>query len=616
METSCVLVGETVMKDGTGAGEQAEVSRQEVYEDYVNYYLQLCTEVRPCHDAQLLKKAALYLLQEPEATGTFTVFPFYHTVMEGTEALSTDYRKHLSAFIKATELLETLCINLFLQPWKKEIKTLKCFTGPFVYCLLPVLSSSTIQSVLGSIGYLPHTDTPQSSAVFFSEYKLSVDANPDRAMLLGFELLLARVECLHLLELLEKDQLGPQEWLEVLQRRAGPMKTEEHTEKKTIVQMEDEKKKKEEANTNEVPLSLDTRSAVNSQPKSRCCHLSSVDQSIMEMQMTYDDLAIRGRPLLQDKLHRANSSKSSSKFVHTASTNNNSDDSKVVQPPERGCIRSTKAAATTISSKINGSKVCEMIGNNSKSSGCNDGNSGGTTTPGSNISSSFKNSDGSRVDDELSGPHDTSLHITLRAGSDAEQSLKPGEPQAIAEHPAWTQQQAAPDLQTKRPTKPEHPSLTSMDEEQELRELAERMGQLHAQETKEEVKKKDDYKRGGENTNKERRKKGRMASIEGEAEEQNLRKPVMETSPAQSHAASRCTRSSHSDPTVMKEQKQPSLCYPSPVTVSTADCQSGGGSTSNQEGEVRETHTDRAATGRGEEEQLAQSYVIVEHHMK
>lgn len=172
------------------------------------------------------------------------------------------------------------------------------------------------------------------------------------------------------------------------------------------------------------------------------------------------------------------------------------------------------------------------------------------------------------------------------------------------------------DLQTKRPTKPEHPSLTSMDEEQELRELAERMGQLHAQETKEEVKKKDDYKRGGENTNKERRKKGRMASIEGEAEEQNLRKPVMETSPAQSHAASRCTRSSHSDPTVMKEQKQPSLCYPSPVTVSTADCQSGGGSTSNQEGEVRETHTDRAATGRGEEEQLAQSYVIVEHHMK
>lgn len=46
--------------------------------------------------------------------------------------------------------------------------------------------------------------------MYFSEYRLSEDANPDGAMLVGFELLLARVECYHLLELLEKDQLGPQ----------------------------------------------------------------------------------------------------------------------------------------------------------------------------------------------------------------------------------------------------------------------------------------------------------------------------------------------------------------------------------------------------------------------
>lgn len=162
------------------------------------------------------------------------------------------------------------------------------------------------------------------------------------------------------------------------------------------------------------------------------------------------------------------------------------------------------------------------------------------------------------------------------------------------------------DLQYKRPTKPENPSLTSMDEEQELKELAERMGQLCAQETNKEVKKrKDDNKREEENTNKERRKKRRNASTEGEAEEQNLSKTVMETSPAQSHAASRCTRSSQSDPTVMKEQKQPNLCHPSPLT-----------NTDNQEGDVRETHGDRAATGRGEEEQLAQSFVIVKHYKK
>lgn len=53
--------------------------------------------------------------------------------------------------------------------------------------------------------------------MYFSEYRLSEDANPDRAILVGFELLLARLECYHLLELLEKDQLGPQVRSEIIQ---------------------------------------------------------------------------------------------------------------------------------------------------------------------------------------------------------------------------------------------------------------------------------------------------------------------------------------------------------------------------------------------------------------
>ncbi len=97
------LVLTVTAMDDIRAAEQAEVSRQELYEDYVNYYLQLGTEVRPCRDACLLKKEAQYLQREPEPGGTFTVFPFYQ-----------DYRKLLSAFIKATKLLETLCVNLFL----------------------------------------------------------------------------------------------------------------------------------------------------------------------------------------------------------------------------------------------------------------------------------------------------------------------------------------------------------------------------------------------------------------------------------------------------------------------------------------------------------------------
>uniref|UniRef100_A0A3P8RV72 Spermatogenesis-associated protein 2 PUB-like domain-containing protein n=1 Tax=Amphiprion percula TaxID=161767 RepID=A0A3P8RV72_AMPPE len=474
------------MKNGTEAGEQEDVCRQDVYEEYLNYYLELGAEIRPCRDARLLEKAAQYLLRGAEPPRTFTVFPFYQAVTEVTEGcdtLSIDCRKHLSAFIKATELLETLCVNLFLQPWKKEIKTLKTFTGPFVYCLLPVLSRSTIQSVLTSIGYVPHTKAPQS------EFRLSEDANTDRAILVGFELLLARVECYHLLELLEKDQLGPQECLEVLQRRVQPTKLMEQMGKKTMKgQKEDEE---QERKKEEVPLYLDTRLAANPNPKLQCCHLISVDQSIMEMQKTYPDLAFRGRPLLTEEPHRAQNSVSSSKAVHTA------------ELPKKHCIKGPKAAAKTIISRNDGSKADQVLGDSGKSSGCNDKNSGETTARADTISSSDSSTDG-RVDNELGGPQAVSLQITLRTGPRAEQSLKP---KPTAEPSVCTQQQA--DGQHKRLATTEVPHLNSMDEEQELTELADRMEQLCVQENKDEVKIK-----GEENTNNERRKKETKSSTE------------------------------------------------------------------------------------------------------
>ncbi|XP_041803441.1 uncharacterized protein LOC121613839 isoform X2 [Chelmon rostratus] len=545
-------------------------------------YIRQCTDVRPCRDTCLLKKAAWYLLMDPEPSETFVMLPFYQALSEGCGALSTDYRKVLSAFIRAAELLETICLNLFLQPWKKEIRTLKTFTGPFVYCLLPVLSSSTIQSVLASIGYLPHTDTPQS------EYRLREDANPDRAMLVAFELLLARVECYHLLELLDNDQMGPQERLEVLHRRVRHTKLEAPTEKKTMIEQKEEevKKKTEEADGKEVPPYLDTRLAVNHQPKPRCCNLISEDQSIMEMQMTYPDLAFRGRPLLPDKPYQANTSKSSSKAVHTAGTNNYSDGSKAAELPRRDCMKNP----TNVCSKNHSSTGLHAFGDNGRSSGSNDRNTSGDT-----ISSRLSNTDGSRVDDELIHPQAISQHITLKDGSMAEWKLKPGKPQPISDPPTWTQQRTIADLQNKRQANPGLPSLSSMDKGQELRE------------TKKELKMKKEHKRGEENTNKERRKKERKA------DEQNLRMPVMETGPGLSHAARRCTRSSQADPAVMKEQKQPTPCHPSPLTISTADCQTcKGGSTEQQD----RRDTERAETGRGEEEHLAQSYVIVEHDKK
>lgn len=70
------------------------------------------------------------------------------------------------------------------------------------------------------------------------------------------------------------------------------------------------------------------------------------------------------------------------------------------------------------------------------------------------------------------------------------------------------------DPEIKRPADQELPSQSSTDEEQELRGLAERMGQRHVHKTKEELKRQEDNKRGREKANKERRKNERKASTE------------------------------------------------------------------------------------------------------
>nr|XP_040033974.1 spermatogenesis-associated protein 2-like [Gasterosteus aculeatus aculeatus] len=407
----------SLMKDGTRSEEQPQVSRQQLYEDYVHFY-QPRPEVAPCRDPSLLNTAARYLRGGPQPPGPFTVFPFHRAVAHHRARSGAYGRKHLCAFSRATQLLETICLNLFLQPWKKEIRTLKTFTGAFIYGLVPVLSSSTIQSVLASIGYVPRPDTP-------SEYRLREDADPDRAMLLAFELLLARVECDHLLEILEKDQLEPQEFMEVLQRRMGPSQLDEPTEKTGTGENEEENHEMEE-----VPLNLDSRLTVEAQPEPPGCPLVGVDESIMEMQKTYPDLAFRGRPLLPDKPQRTNSSRRD--VPTTTSTNDPSGDSKGSERI-KGTHSSTRSQDD---SRADDDDAC-------RGRGC-----------------TIRNSDGSREDGE---------------------TQKHGGAQPTAETPACT-------LADIRRSANQKPPLSSTDAVQQKAELAE--SPLHVQDTKKEVERK------------------------------------------------------------------------------------------------------------------------------
>ena len=91
------------------------------------------------------------------------------------------------------------------------------------------------------------------------------------------------------------------------------------------------------------------------------------------------------------------------------------------------------------------------------------------------------------------------------------------------------------ELHNKRAAHPKLSSQSSVDEMQELKELSERMGQLHVHETSEDV------KRSEEKTDKERVKKERKVSTEGEAGE-----PVAEAGPAL-----RRSSSSQAEPTVL-----------------------------------------------------------------
>lgn len=369
------------------------------------------------------------------------MLPFYQAVTEKCGG-ATDCRKHLAAFIKATEMLEIICINMFLQPWKKEIRSLKTFTGPYVYCLLPVLSRPTIQSVLASIGYLPSSDDSQS------EFKLSADVDTERALLLGFELLLAKVECYHLLDLLMEHHLKPQEWLDVLQREKRPTKLVCPTEKQMVpAERKDNVEKKNELDQKEEPLYFVTRPAHD--------HINSVDQSVMELQKTYPDLAFRGRPLLQDQPHKSH---------------------LVTDDIGDG----TAAFSKTHLTKENKAFSPVVFSGDNR---CNDQNTAGVTAP----SDTSKNLDESRPDaNHLSGPQAISLHITLRTGAKAKSNIRirPTNESSDDTHQKSSRGSLMAD-------KLESPKLSSVDEEQ-LRALAERMGQVYVQGDQENVKSKND----------------------------------------------------------------------------------------------------------------------------
>ncbi|XP_064193303.1 spermatogenesis-associated protein 2-like protein [Anguilla rostrata] len=191
-------------------GEESQNAREDAFNDYLIYYQQVWPQgnLSLCQETEVAEKARRFLLTETNPDSRFTVFGFYRTVSECVTEGRRECRDVLKDLVKATEVLEMLCVNLFLFPWKKEIKTLKTFTGPFVYWIKPVLPQGMVKSILESIGYRPETDM---------EYRLDANVDPGTAARMGFELFLARQECEYLLEVM--GQSGCWEFDPVLMQR-------------------------------------------------------------------------------------------------------------------------------------------------------------------------------------------------------------------------------------------------------------------------------------------------------------------------------------------------------------------------------------------------------------
>lgn len=101
------------------------VDASDVLVKYLQHYDRVSCEgnVKVCSDLQVTDEGRRVLVSEEEPRKRFHTLDLYQILHKCAQ--HADCQTHIQHFIKATELLEMFCVNLFLFPWKKEIKTVK-----------------------------------------------------------------------------------------------------------------------------------------------------------------------------------------------------------------------------------------------------------------------------------------------------------------------------------------------------------------------------------------------------------------------------------------------------------------------------------------------------------
>nr|XP_033796311.1 uncharacterized protein LOC117358777 [Geotrypetes seraphini] len=169
------------------ARREQPLDKAGLFQDYIAFYDAAWLEGKLCicNDASLKERAKAYLESEPWTWEGFQVVDVYSIAEGSLKAREERAEKGLHNLMRAFEVLELICVNLFLSPWRKEIRTLKTFTGNFVYFVQSVLPENTLKNVLRKIGYIPTKAT---------EFSVIESINEQKTKETAFEIFLARNE--------------------------------------------------------------------------------------------------------------------------------------------------------------------------------------------------------------------------------------------------------------------------------------------------------------------------------------------------------------------------------------------------------------------------------------
>ncbi|XP_034281257.1 uncharacterized protein LOC117670310 [Pantherophis guttatus] len=200
---------------------------REVLQDYLAFYRATWAEgkLSLCNEAPLKSRAGF----QAGKWDVGAIAQSCWTKMRGRREAGAVFLRKLS---QAFGYLELLCVNLCLSPWRKEIKSLKTFTGNFVYHVKSILPESVVQQLLSEMGYVATSAT---------EYSLVRKLSEEEAENTAFEMFLARIECENLLEV--AGDMKDSDLADILQKRAqkpclpcvGLAKKQEHSQTKEDV---------------------------------------------------------------------------------------------------------------------------------------------------------------------------------------------------------------------------------------------------------------------------------------------------------------------------------------------------------------------------------------------